>query len=524
MTTEHMEIERKFEAGPEFVLPDLTTVPGVACVGEPEEHELEATYYDTPDLRLLRSKVTLRRRTGGPDAGWHVKLPAGAGARRELHQPLGPAVESVPQPVLEPVLGILGTGSPVPVATVHTHRLVRRLVDADGRALAEVADDAVTGAALPAEAGQAATVVTWREIEVELADGDEGLLDAVGCLLVEAGARVSGSASKVGRILADRLAALGNQPSAGEDSGRRKPGGQQARRGRGPTAGELVLAAVAERIGDLRSADVAVRTGQPDGVHDFRVACRRLRSIFAAFRPVLAREHTDPVRAELQWVGRELSGTRDGEVALEHLRALVAEQPPELVLGPVAARLQQTELKEHLRGAEHAVQVLSDPRYLRLVDALNDLLARPPVTELAEAPAKPIALRAVRTSGKRLRRAVRAADRASGQARHTALHETRKAAKRVRYTAEVALAVLGRPAKKLMRAMKKVQKVLGHAQDTVITRQYCIRLGLAAAAAGENAWTYGRLHALEEARAERAEQQFWTRWPRIRAVLKAATS
>jgi CHAD domain-containing protein len=254
------------------------------------------------------------------------------------------------------------------------------------------------------------------------------------------------------------------------------------------------------------------------------VACRRLRSIFAAFRPVLAREHTDPVRAELQWVGRELSGTRDGEVALEHLRALVAEQPPELVLGPVAARLQQTELKEHLRGAEHAVHVLSDRRYLRLVDALDDLLARPPVTELAEAPAKPIAIRAVRKSGKRLRRAVRTADRASGQARHTALHETRKAAKRVRYTAEVALAVLGRPAKKLMRAMKKVQKVLGHAQDTVITRQYCIRLGLAAAAAGENAWTYGRLHALEEARAERAEQQFWTRWPRTRAVLKAATS
>jgi CHAD domain-containing protein len=94
----------------------------------------------------------------------------------------------------------------------------------------------------------------------------------------------------------------------------------------------------------------------------------------------------------------------------------------------------------------------------------------------------------------------------------------------VRYTAEVALAVLGRPAKKLMRAMKKVQKVLGHAQDTVITRQYCIRLGLAADAAGENAWTYGRLHALEEARAERAEQRFWTRWPRTRAVLKGATS
>ena len=72
VTSEHIEVERKFEAVEGFSLPDLTGVGEVAAVGDPEEQSLEATYYDTPDLRLLRSRVTLRRRTGGADAGWHV--------------------------------------------------------------------------------------------------------------------------------------------------------------------------------------------------------------------------------------------------------------------------------------------------------------------------------------------------------------------------------------------------------------------------------------------------------------------
>lgn len=522
MSSVHLEVERKFEAGADVVVPDLAGLPGVAAVSEVEEHDLAATYYDTPDLRLLRARVTLRRRTGGTDAGWHVKLPAAAGARRELHQPLGRAVKAVPAAVLEPVLGIVGTSRPVPVATVQTHRIVRRLLDGDGHVLAEVADDSVTGAALAEAPGEPASVGTWRELEVELVEGDDALLDAVGRRLLEARATPSQSASKVGQVLADRLAALDAGPSAGSREGRREGRRGRSAKRRRPTAGELVLAALSQRVGDLRDADLAVRSGQGDGVHDFRVACRRLRSILASFRSVLPREQTDPIRAELQWAGRELSGARDGEVALEHLRALVAEQPGELVLGPVAARMQQAQLRDHVLGGEHVIEVLSDRRYLRLVDSLAELLADPPTTPLAAAPARRVARRAVRSSGKRLRRAVRAAERASGPARHTQLHEVRKAAKRARYTAEVATPVLGARARKLARRMKKVQKVLGHAQDTVVTREYCTRLGLAAAAAGENAWTYGRLHALEEARAERAEVTFWARWPTARAAVSAA--
>jgi CHAD domain-containing protein len=499
VTTEHLEIERKFEAGEAFELPGLADVDGVGAVGEAEVQELEATYHDTADLRLLRARVTLRRRTGGEDAGWHVKLPASAGARRELRQPLGRAARSAPRAVVAPLLGLLGTEPTLPVATIRTRRVVHRLLDGDGRVLAEVADDGVLGTALAVDPAHPVTVTSWRELEVELVDGDEALLDAVTERLVAAGARVSDVPSKVGRVLGRRLPA-----SAGA---------------RGETA-DVVLAAVATQLAALRDADVAVRTEQPEGVHDLRVACRRLRSIFAAFRPVLDREQTDPLREELRWVGAQLSGARDGEVALEHLRGLVAAQPVELVLGPVAARLQQTEAKDHEAGARTVTRTLTDRRYLRLLDALDALLADPPVTDLATAPAPAQLADAVRRAGKRLRRTIKAAKAAEGEERHTALHEVRKAAKRVRYTAEVAEGELGAPATALVDCTKQVQDALGDAQDTVVTRDHAVRLGRAAFAAGENPWTYGRLHALEEARAERSEAEFWTLEPGLRRAVE----
>jgi CHAD domain-containing protein len=533
VTTEHVEVERKFEADETFSLPDLTGVGEVAAVGDQEEQALEATYYDTPDLRLLRSRVTLRRRTGGADAGWHVKLPGADGARRELHQPPGRAARTAPRAIVAPVLGLLGTAATEPVATIATRRLVHRLLDEGGRVLAEVADDAVVGTALATAPGEPATVTTWREVEVELVDGDEALLEAVTERLTAAGARPSAVPSKLGRVLEGRLPAppvAGPEPAgAGTDGNGGKGGkGKKARKAEAQaavrTAGEVVLAAVAGQLQALRNADLAVRTEQPEGVHDLRVACRRLRSILAAFRPVLDREHTDPLREELRWVGAQLSGARDTEVALSHLRELVAAQPIEFVLGPVAARLQQTAIKDHQTGARRVTRTLTDRRYLQLLDALDALLADPPVTELAAAPAPAQLADAVRSTGKRLRRTVEAAREAEGDERHHLLHDVRKAAKRVRYTAEVAQVEFGEPATALVDCTKQVQDLLGAAQDTVVTRDVALRVGRAAFAAGENAWTYGRLHALEEARAAASEADFWTLEPGLRRAVKTVAS
>lgn len=503
MTSGHLEVETKYDVDDGFAVPDLGGLPGVASVDEPVEHLLEAVYFDTADLRLLRARVTMRRRTGGADAGWHLKLPAGT-ARREVHAPLGRAVRKPPRVLVEPVAGVVRGQTPQPVAALRTRRVVTSLRGADGELLAEVADDTVTATVPQAGAGEAAEVHAWREVEVELGAGDEALAAAVGERLTAAGARPSAEASKVGRVLAGRLAA-----------------GAPPRRGKKPvTAGEFLRDALGEQVAALQAADVLLRTDQADAVHQVRVAARRLRSTLRAFRAVLDRTATDPLRAELSWLGGQLADARDDEVALAHLRAVVAAEPEDLVLGPVAARLQQTQVQEDQAGVDRARLTLSEPRYLALLDALHGLLADPPFTDRAGGSLRPVLRRASRRSVRRLRRRLGAARRAAGRERAAALHEVRKAAKQVRYAAEVGRGELSR-VEEVARAATRVQKVLGELQDTVVTRELCRRLGVVAAAAGENSFTYGRLHALEQARAERAEHDFWDLEPRVRAVLTA---
>jgi CHAD domain-containing protein len=477
--------------------------------------------------------VTLRRRTGGSDAGWHVKLPAAAGARRELHSPVGRAARTPPKAVLEPVLGIVRSAPAEQVAALRTRRQVVELRNAEGGVLAEIADDHVTGTALSTEPGGAAVVTAWRELEVELVDGDEALLAAVAEAVQAAGAQPAASPSKLARVLADRLAdvdgaappAAAPEPATGTEGteGTKGKKGKKKKRADGGDpgrpAGEVLRAVLRDQVAALQDADLMVRTGQPDAVHQVRVACRRLRSILAAFRPVLDRAQTDPLRQELAEVGAALSGGRDAEVALGHLRTLVAGQPEELVLGPVAARLQQAEIKELQAAERTARKVLSGPAYLRLRDDLDALLADPPLTEHAAAAADEVAREVLARTAKRLRRAVHGAMDTDDPA---ALHEVRKAAKRVRYSAEAVVPVLGEPVAELVDALKRVQDVLGARQDTVVTRELCTRIGLQAFGAGENAWTYGRLHGLEEARADRAEQDFWACWPVLGPALKAA--
>jgi CHAD domain-containing protein len=503
MSGGHLEVEAKYDVDDGFDLPDLSGVPGVAGVDEPVEHLLEAVYFDTADLRLLRARVTLRRRTGGADAGWHLKLPAGA-ARRELHAPLGRSVNKPPRSLLDPVAGVVRGESPHPVATLRTRRVVTSLRGPDGDLLAEVADDTVTATVPPPGPGEPIEVRGWREVEVELASGDDGLAAAVGERLAAAGARPSAAASKVGRVLGDRLATVTSRDGGGTPE----------------TAGEFLAGTLADQVAALQAADVLLRTAQPDAVHQIRVSARRLRSTLAAFRTVLDRAVTEPLRTELSWLGGQLADARDDEVALEHLRAVVAAEPVELVLGPVAARLQQSQVRELEAGSDRALLTLSEQRYLRLLDALHDLLADPPFTARAADPLLPVLRKATARSVRKLRRRLAAARRASEEDRAVALHGVRKAAKQVRYTAEVGRGELAHM-KRVAGAAKRTQKVLGELQDTVVTRELCRRLGVVAAAAGENSFTYGRLHALEQARAGHAEREFWALVPKVRAVLNA---
>jgi hypothetical protein len=205
-----LEIERKYAVDAGFVLPDLSAVPGVAAVTGPRTYHLTAVYHDTPGQRLVAARITLRRRTGGTDAGWHLKLPAGVGVRREVHAPLGPGTEGVPAELASLVAEQTG-GEPLrPIARLQTTRTVRHLVDPAGQVLAEVADDEVTGSLPDQNGGKTEgprdpdawqTAIAWREVEIELARGLTRLLDAAGQVLLDAGARPSPAASKLGLLL-----------------------------------------------------------------------------------------------------------------------------------------------------------------------------------------------------------------------------------------------------------------------------------------------------------------------------------
>ena len=96
-----LEVERKFRVHGLFRMPDLAAVEGVAAVRERPTLHLAATYYDTSDLRLVRSGITLRRREGGKDDGWHLKLPASDEAREELSLPLSAGKHGPPEAFAE---------------------------------------------------------------------------------------------------------------------------------------------------------------------------------------------------------------------------------------------------------------------------------------------------------------------------------------------------------------------------------------------------------------------------------------
>jgi inorganic triphosphatase YgiF len=200
---ETIETESKFAVSAAFMVPEFTGVPGVVSLSPAQTYQLTATYFDTQDLRLIKAHVTLRRRTGGTDAGWHLKLPAGAGSRREVHEPLGSDPVTVPARLASMVAGWARKQPLRPVARLVTTRTVRRLTGNSGEVLAEVADDRVTGSVPSGQNGGWQVASSWREVEVELVDGPRDLLAAAGEALLRAGAEPSASASKVSQVLTE---------------------------------------------------------------------------------------------------------------------------------------------------------------------------------------------------------------------------------------------------------------------------------------------------------------------------------
>ncbi|MFF4320000.1 CHAD domain-containing protein [Streptomyces sp. NPDC001568] len=489
-------------------VPDLTGTAGIAETRDRGTVLLDAVYYDTPDHLLAADGVTLRRRTGGEDAGWHLKLPVSPGVRDEVHAPLADSEggsDSVPAALAALVRSRTRQQPLEPQVRLVSSRDLIHLLDAEGNLLAELSTDAVL-----AERGSA--TAEWTEVEVELADGtDPALLDAVEKTFHEAGLRVCDAPSKLARALAETGAA----PPA--------PPGPEAADG---SAGAHVLAYLREQRDVLVAQDPAVRRDLPDSVHQMRVATRRLRSAFKSYRKVLDREVTDPIGERLRRLAAELGVDRDQEVLAERLRARLDEVPAELRLGPVADRLRTWDTARRRASRGQALAALDSAWYAALLDALDAVLADPPLLKAAARPAESVLPKGILHDDERLtERVEHALAMEPGADRDVALHGARKAAKRARYAADAARSALGKPAKRMSKAAKSVQTLLGDHQDSVVSRKALRGIAEQAAGASEASFTWGLLYAREEAFAERLERELPDVWaragdPELRSALK----
>lgn len=189
-----LEVERKYDAEADTPLPDWARA--AVSASEADIRMLDAVYFDTADLALARAGIALRRRTGGADAGWHIKGPRRGDARLELGWPLGED-EEIPGAVV----GAVAEWASPPLAAIARIRNTRHAYELSGAGgvIAEFVDDHVTATDLRTGAEQ-----SWREWEVELAAAAHDaavLFAALEEAVFAAGARPSASDSKLARAL-----------------------------------------------------------------------------------------------------------------------------------------------------------------------------------------------------------------------------------------------------------------------------------------------------------------------------------
>ncbi len=478
-TSRFAEVERKFDVVEPTVAPSFDGIAAVARVERSPAQQLDAVYFDTPAGDLASNRITLRRRTGGSDEGWHLKLPAGSDTRTEVRAPLRVAEvddrDEVPAELLDVVLAVVRDRPLAPVARITTLRAAQVLYRSDAAALAEFCDDRVTawsaGAADEGDAEQ-----HWHEWELELADPDAAagtdLLDRLSNRLLDAGAVPARHGSKLARVLGTMSNGAPERPA------------------------DPVYRAVAEQLGELLVWDRAVRADAHDAVHQMRVTVRKIRSLLQS-RPEFGSSEHAWVLNELRELGAVLGVARDAEVLAERYQQALDRLPAELVRGPVRERLVDGAGRRYQTGLRRSMMAMRTQRYFRLLDALDAVVAAPPAPSTDADTSDQTTIDA---AYKKVRKAAKAAAASEVEDHDEALHRIRKKAKRLRYTA----GAIG--ATKVSEQAKAIQSLLGDHQDSVVSREHLGQEAQAARAANEDTFTYGVLYQQETDLAERCRQ------------------
>jgi CHAD domain-containing protein len=487
----------KLGVWPGFELPDLRGALNGAAPGAVKRCRLEAVYFDTPDLRLLRRGVTLRFRRGEePGEVWTAKLPeetpALGMARREVTVQAGPA--NVPVQLVDLVRG-WALGAPLsPVARLRTLRHRTTVTRPDGQPIAVVDDDEVSileGARVAAR---------FRELELELVDGaPQELLDRLAWHMQSAGAQPVDQMPKLVRALGP--AALEPWDLAQPELGKR------------PTAAELIRARLIASAASLVDHIAAVVLDEDlEGVHQARVGIRRLRSDLRSAGPLLHATEVRPLRRELDWLMDQLGEVRDLDVVLSGLGAAAHLLDPS---DQAAAEVVLDQAREDRAAAYTALRAeLRTARCAALLEETARIAADPPFKGAArKLPAAEVLPQLV---GRPLRELRREVERLGESPDDEGLHRVRIKVKRVRYATELAAPAVGKKARRAARALAKVQDVLGEHNDARTAEARLRTLGERTGASG--AWAAGLMGGLELALAADCRERFAPAWSKAAAA------
>jgi len=459
---------------------------------EPEEQVLDARFFDAHDLRLLRMGITFRHRTGegSADGRWTLKVPVpseGVALDRLEIEVDGPPGQP-PDHLASAVRGALRGADLAEVAHLQTNRTVVAIRDPADRPLGALSDDLVS-----AFDGDE---VGWRfrEIEVEAALGaPANVIDTVVDLLRAAGAGEPDNVPKLARALGPRALAPGDPDVPPVD--------------KSSTIRAAFQDAIASSVRRLLLHDPVIRLDAgEEGVHQARVATRRLRSDLRTFRTLLDEEALAPLIEELRWLGGLLGSVRDADVLRRRLGEAVdgLEADSDQKAGRLLLDRVDDGRKPYLTALHEA---LDSPRYLDLTQALVDLALTPPLLEGADRPARETYPELASRPWEHLRKRVGELGKHPADAE---LHRVRILAKRARYAAEAASAVIpaaGRHAA----AIADLQSVLGDHQDAVVAEQW-LRDSIASEASPQEAFVAGLLVRDEEDLARKHRRAWSDAW------------
>jgi CHAD domain-containing protein len=247
-----------------------------------------------------------------------------------------------------------------------------------------------------------------------------------------------------------------------------------------------------------------------------RVAARRLRSGLKVFGPLVDPEWSLHLRTELGWAAGELGRVRDTEVMLARLDDHADELPP--ADSQLATQIVERVLKADLAEARGlALDSLRSRRHAELLVALVEAVHHPHLTDLAQQPCTDVLPPMVAKSFRRLSRDVAGLHIDSVA---EPWHETRIAAKKARYAAELVAPVFGEPAKRLAKALADVTENLGDHQDCHVAQQELRRISLLPDVDGATGFALGLLHAAEEERELSLREDFTMIWPPVQRLFR----